>query len=186
MSDPNTPNVPRVPEVPDVPQVPDVPRVPDVPENAADTHGVGEGGTVPPNSNPVPPPAPAYGAPMPPAPAYGAPTPPAYGAPAAGSYTGAPGAKKQVMSIIAMIAGILGVLGSGIAFIPVAGTIMGLLFPVAAVVLGFLGKKKEPLAKGFWMTGIITGFIGVVLVIVFTIILVALLAIVESTPGLTY
>ena len=176
MSDPNTPNVPRVPEVPDVP------------ENAADTHGVEGGGAVPPNSAPVPPPAPAYGAPTPPAPAYGAPTPPApaYGAPAAASYTGAPGAKKQVMSIIAMIAGILGVLGSGIAFIPVLGTIMGLLFPVAAVVLGFLGKKKEPLAKGFWMTGIITGFVGVVLVIVFTIILVALLAIVESTPGLTY
>ena len=169
MSDPNNPNAPRVPEVPDVP------------ENAADTHGVGEGGAVPPNSAPVPPPAPAYGAPTPPAPAYGAPTPPAYGAPAAGSYTGAPGAKKQVMSIIAMIAGILGVLGSGIAFIPVAGTIMGLLFPVAAVVLGFLGKKKEPLAKGFWMTGIITGFIGVVLVIVFTIAFVVLLAFAGTT-----
>ena len=166
MSDPNTPNVPRVPEVPDVPQVPDVPRVPDVPENAADTHGVGEGGTVPPNSNPVPPPAPAYGAP----------TPPAYGAPAAGSYTGAPGAKKQVMSIIAMIAGILGVLGAWIALIPFVGTIMGLLFPLAAVVLGFLGKKKEPLAKGLWMTGIITGFVGILLVIVFTIAVVIFFA----------
>ena len=142
------------------PNTPNAPRVPEVP----------------PNSTPVPPPAPAYGAP----------TPPAYGAPAVASYTGAPGAKKQVMSIIAMIAGILGVLGSGIAFIPVLGTIMGLLFPVAAVVLGFLGKKKEPLAKGFWMTGIITGFVGVVLVIVFTIALVVLVAIVETTPGFTY
>ena len=29
------------------------------------------------------------------------------------------------------------------------------------MVLGFLGKRKEPAAKGMWLTGIILGFVGV-------------------------
>ena len=76
------------------------------------------------------------------------------------------------LSIISMIAGILGLLG---------GFFYGLggLFSIAAVVLGFIGKKKEPEAKGFWLTGIITGFVGIALsaiVIVFVIIIIAIAA----------
>ena len=36
----------------------------------------------------------------------------------------------------------------------------------AAVVLGFLGRSKEPQAKGMWLTGIITGFVAVGLAII--------------------
>jgi hypothetical protein len=46
---------------------------------------------------------------------------------------------------------------------------LGFLFAVAAVVLGFIGRRREPQAKGFWLTGIILGFVGIVIAIVFWI-----------------
>lgn len=95
-----------------------------------------------------------------------------YAAPAAG----APSKKTPVLSIISMVVGILGVLGAGVAFIPIVGAFLQIWFPTAAVVLGFLGKKREPQGKGFWLTGIITGFVGLaflVLGIVFTILIFA-------------
>jgi multisubunit Na+/H+ antiporter MnhB subunit len=48
-----------------------------------------------------------------------------------------------------------------VVFIPIVGGIMQLLIPAAAVVLGFLGRKKEPAAKGMWLTGMILGFVGI-------------------------
>lgn len=150
MTDPNIPDVPRVPEVPqvpDVPQVPQVPQVPEIPRASAET---------PPAAPPVPPVQPAgtgYGAPTPP-PAYGAPTPPPPG-------YGAPAAKQPVLSIISLVAGVIGIIGSPVVFIPIVGGIMGLFVPAAAVVLGFLGRSKEPRARGFWLTGLIAGFVGV-------------------------
>jgi hypothetical protein len=66
-----------------------------------------------------------------------------------------------VLSLISLIAGIVGLVGFFVVFIPIVGGIMQLIIPGAAVVLGFLGKKKEPAAKGMWLTGIILGFVGV-------------------------
>jgi len=42
------------------------------------------------------------------------------------------------------------------------------------VVLGFIGRTKEPTGKGFWLTGIITGFVGIALALL-SILLWALL-----------
>ena len=52
-------------------------------------------------------------------------------------------------------------MGFFVVFIPIVGGIMQLLIPAAAVVLGFLGRKKEPAAKGMWLTGMILGFVGI-------------------------
>jgi hypothetical protein len=74
-------------------------------------------------------------------------------------------AATPVLSIISMIVGILGFL---IGFFG-----LGLLFAIGAVVLGHLGQRKEPAAKGFWLTGLITGYVGIlvnVVVIIFWII----------------
>ena len=79
---------------------------------------------------------------------------PAYG-------TTAPAKPTPVFSLISLIAGIVGVVGFFVVFIPIVGGIMQLIIPAAAVVLGFLGKRKEPAAKGMWLTGIILGFVGV-------------------------
>jgi hypothetical protein len=66
-----------------------------------------------------------------------------------------PSGKSPILSILSMIGGILGVLAG------VVGS--GLLFSVAGVVLGHIGQRKEPEAKGFWLTGLITGYVGVLL-----------------------
>ena len=76
-----------------------------------------------------------------------------------------PAAPTPTLSIISMIVGILGVL---IGF--VGG---GLLFSVGGVVLGHLGQRKEPAARGFWLTGLITGYAGIlvnIVVIIFWIV----------------
>jgi len=39
----------------------------------------------------------------------------------------------------------------------------GFIFSVPSIVLGFLGRKKEPAAKGMWLTGLMTGFAGILL-----------------------
>lgn len=110
-----------------------------------------ENGAVP----PVPPPASPVTPPpvMPPAPTgggYAAP-PPAYSA------TGVI-APKKTLSLIGMIAGIVGVISFGW-FLPAS---------IAALVLGYMGKKREGLvAKGFWLTAIITGWVGIALTVLF-------------------
>jgi hypothetical protein len=78
-----------------------------------------------------------------------------------------------VLSIISMIVGILGFL---IGFFG-----LGLLFAIGAVVLGHLGKRKEPGAKGFWLTGLITGYVGILInVIVIAFWIIATIALVNS------
>jgi len=98
---------------------------------------------------------PGYGEPGYGQPGYGQ---PGYVAPAYGTTTAAK--PTPVLSLISLIAGIVGLVGFFVVFIPIVGGIMQLIIPAAAVVLGFLGKKKEPAAKGMWLTGMILGFIG--------------------------
>ena len=93
---------------------------------------------------------------------YSRPIPPMGGEPA----------PTPTLSIISMIVGILGLL---IGF--VGG---GLLFSVGGAVLGHLGRRKEPAARGFWLTGLITGYVGilvnVVVIIVWIVVFFALAA----------
>ncbi|WP_139416409.1 DUF4190 domain-containing protein [Agromyces laixinhei] len=128
-------------------------------------------GAVPPVP-PAAPAAPASGAQQqaPSAPAYGAAPPaPAYGAPAA--------KPSQVLSILSLVGGIVGLVASFFYF--------GLLFSIAAVVLGFIAKKKEPASKGMWLTGIILGFVGLVIGIIFIILAIVAFAVLASV-GTTY
>ncbi|WP_173923601.1 hypothetical protein [Agromyces sp. Marseille-P2726] len=64
-----------------------------------------------------------------------------------------------------MIAGIVGLVGFFVVFIPIVGGVMQLIIPAAAVVLGFIGRKREPAAKGMWLTGIILGFVGLAIAV---------------------
>jgi succinate dehydrogenase/fumarate reductase cytochrome b subunit len=76
-------------------------------------------------------------------------------------YASAPGpTKSPILSILSLIFGILGVVLSLFLF----GT--GFLPGAAAVVLGFMGRRKEPQAKGMWLTGLITGFVAVGIAII--------------------
>jgi hypothetical protein len=80
-----------------------------------------------------------------------------------------------VLSIISLITGIVGLLSSFVGW--------GLIFAIAAIVLGFLGKSKEPAAKGFWLTGIITGFVGIAIAIIAIIVLIIIFATAASLGG---
>jgi hypothetical protein len=95
----------------------------------------------------VPVPSPAYGQPQP----Y-APQPAGQPQPYAQQPYGQAVAPKG-LSITSMILGILGAFGSlfSLGFVPA----------VVGVVLGFVARKSQPHAKTFWMTGIITGFVGI-------------------------
>ena len=134
---------------------PDNGAVPPVPPPA--------GSVTPPPSAPAPPTAPGY---TPPTTAY---------APAGGL------APKKTLSLIGMIAGIVGLLGFWIVFIPIIGSVLQLFIPGAALVLGILGRKREGTpAKAFWITGIITGIVGLVIAVIALIGWIALIAIGNS------
>lgn len=108
------------------------------------------------DSTPQVPPPPA--APAPPPPAYQpvAPQPASYGHAPSG-YGAAPHTTgPRTLSLISMITGIVGVVFFG--FLAIAS--------IAAIILGFLGRQREPEARAFWMTGLITGFVGLGIFIV--------------------
>ena len=106
----------------------------------------------PPAYSPAPP---AYA----PAPPGSVPPPPSPGQ----SYAGQPyGTAQPVpprgLALASMITGIAGLVlvFTGISFLP----------GVAAVVLGHIAQRKQPYARPFWLTGIITGYVGVAIGIV--------------------
>lgn len=103
---------------------------------------------------PPPAPDPYTAAPAtPPAAGYSPPTP-GYGQPgyAQQSYAPAPPGPPQGLSIASMVTGIAG------AFLSLFG--WGFLPALAAVITGHIAQKRQPYARPFWLTGIITGYVG--------------------------
>jgi dolichol kinase len=91
-----------------------------------------------------------------------------YGAPAPQVYIYGPPAQKKtpIMSVLSLVFGIPSVFA--------AWTGIGLVATVFALVFGFVGKAKEPDARGLWLTGIILGFTGLGIAILVWIILLVL------------
>lgn len=71
-------------------------------------------------------------------------------------YGGARPAAVQTLSITSMVTGIAGIV---FCWVPV----LGLLAAIAAIVTGHMAQRREPAAKPFWLTGIITGYVGLAL-----------------------
>lgn len=149
MSDPSD-VVPPVPPAPDavkaasgVPPIEPVPATPAAPQVAA-TPPV-EPAPVAPAPPAQPPSPPAVATPQP----YGAPPP--YAPAQASSY--GPVTPPQGLSITSMILGISGLV---LLFFWI-----GLLPSIAAVITGHLAQRSQPHARGFWLAGLITGYIGV-------------------------
>lgn len=110
---------------------------------------------------------PAYGQPVSPygqQPEYGQPASP-YGQP---TYYGM-AAEPKGLSIASMCCGIAVFVGFGFFVLP----------QVAAVILGHMALKKEPTGKGMAIAGLVMGYLGIVLVIVFWI----FIAIVAATAS---
>ena len=111
--------------------------------------------------------APAAVAPVAPASPAPAPTPQT-------AYAAAPAAPPQGLAIASMITGIAGIFLGGF-----------FLASLAAIITGHMAQKRQPYARAFWLTGLITGYIGigiaVVVFIFFVLWLVVFAGIVAST-----
>ena len=66
---------------------------------------------------------------------------------------GAPAAKSPILSILSLVGGILGIIVGFFGW--------GLLFSIAGVVLGHLGRRREPNGRGMALAGLITGYVGI-------------------------
>lgn len=98
--------------------------------------------------------------------------------PPATPYGSTPPTKTPILSILSLIFGILGILGS--LFLFGSGFLPGL----AGVILGFLGRRREPHAsRGLWLTGIITGFVAIAIAIIVIIGIAVIAAIGASNPS---
>ena len=85
----------------------------------------------------------------------------------------APAGKSPILSILSLVGGVVGLLlaccwGAGF------------LFAVAGVVLGHLGRKREPNGRGLALAGLITGYVGIAISVLTWILLIVSLFI----PGL--
>lgn len=140
------------PSVPPIPVPPVTSTAPVAPIEAAPV--------LPPAPAPAVPAVPAVPAPAPAAPTGyapptalpAAPTSP-YQAPASGY--GMQPTPAQGLSIASLVCGLSGLFLSIFA--------LGFLPAVAAVITGHLAAKRQPLAKGYWLTGLISGYIGIVI-----------------------
>jgi hypothetical protein len=142
---------------------------------------------VPPSSAAVPPVEPPPAVPVPPVAAprvdpYATPTtpvPPAagYAAPGTGyaapTYTPPQAGPPQGLSIASMILGIGGLIlqFAGFGFPPA----------LAAVITGHLAQKRQPYARPFWLTGIITGYVGLGISLILGIVLIVAIIAIMST-----
>jgi hypothetical protein len=90
---------------------------------------------------------------------------PAYGA----GYYGAPQPPKG-LAIASMVTGIVGVFFS---------LFYGLgLFPsIAGIITGHLAQKRQPYAKGFWIAGLVTGYVGLLLSLIGVALLVLVIVV---------
>jgi|GEM_PF-1790698 len=70
------------------------------------------------------------------------------------------------MAVAALILGILSVV---LSWIPVAGWIMCLAMGIIAIVLGALGRTRQPDKKGMAVAGMILGIIGVAFSIIWVL-----------------
>jgi hypothetical protein len=124
--------------------------------------------TVDPYAQPAPPPPPP-----PYAPAAYAPT--AYSPAYSGGYYGAPQPPKG-LAIASLVTGIAGAFFS---------LFYGLgLFPsIAAVITGHLARKRQPYARGFWIAGLITGYVGLGISVLWIVGIIIFFVFVAANPS---
>lgn len=173
----------------------DVPPVPTPPSDAAAPPPVeAPPAAAAPAAAPPPPATPGYQAapppgapPVPPPPAanpYSVPQPysvaqpgqPAYGQPAYGQPGYGQPAAPNGLSIASLILGIAGVvlaLFYGFGFLPA----------LAGVITGHLASKRQPQSKPLWVTGLITGYIGIAISVIWGIAIVVFIGFMAAYPA---
>jgi hypothetical protein len=59
----------------------------------------------------------------------------------------------------------------------------GLLPSIAAVITGHLARKRQPYARGMWLTGLICGYVGIGISLLWIIGLIIFFVFLASNPG---
>ncbi|NEM91262.1 DUF4190 domain-containing protein [Galbitalea soli] len=98
------------------------------------------------------------------------------GYPAQPGYAGYAPSAPRGLSIASMVLGIVGTV-----FAMLYG--FGLLPSVTAIILGHVAQKRQRHARGFWLAGLITGYVGLALSIIVIIAVAFFVAYVINTPG---
>jgi hypothetical protein len=103
-----------------------------------------------------------------PAPQPYPPAPPGYGGqpgqPYVGYYTPQPQRGLATASMVTGIAGVFFALFEGFGFLP----------SLAAVITGHLARKRQPYARGMWLTGLICGYIGLGISLIWIVVLIVI------------
>jgi len=116
-------------------------------------------------SPPAPPTAPnPAGTPLPYVAQNSASAPRPYGTPNGNPYASAGTSPAQGLSLASMILGIVGVFLSWV--------FVGFLAALAAVIMGHLAQRRQPQAKPYWLTGIITGYVGIAITLLMVLLVV--------------
>ena len=99
-----------------------------------------------------------YGSPNPSAPANPSATDPY----ATNPYTSAPSGPPMGLSLASLILGVVGVF--------LAFAFIGFFASLAAVITGHLAQRRQPEARPYWLTGIITGYVGLAIALLMVLI----------------
>lgn len=102
----------------------------------------------------------------------------AYGQQPYNPYATAQQGPTQGLSIAALICGAVGLLMSFFAW--------GFLPALAGVILGHIAQKRQPWAKGFWLTGMITGYVGILISVLWLVFIIAMFAISAAAGTSSY
>jgi hypothetical protein len=60
---------------------------------------------------------------------------------------------------------------------------LGLFPSIAAVITGHLARKRQPYARGFWIAGLITGYVGLGISLLWIIGIIVFFVFVATNPG---
>lgn len=83
--------------------------------------------------------------------------------PAATAYSALPAGPSTTLSVLALVFGIMGLILSFF--------LLGLLPAIGAVILGHLALKREPHARGMGIAGLVTGYIGVAISVLWVLVI---------------
>ncbi len=81
------------------------------------------------------------------------------------------------LSITSLVLGIAGLVLGWFTF-GIAG-----LASIGAVITGHLAVRREPQAKGFWLTGLITGYVGIASALIVIIVVVVIFGVLLAHAG---
>ena len=88
------------------------------------------------------------------------------------AYSPAPAGAPQGLAITSMVLGIVGLF-------------LGALLSIAAVITGHMAQKQQPNARAFWLTGLITGYTGILLGLIAVVLFVLWLTFIFSFVAAT-